>query len=71
MTAPAAERRDFWDRPEGDGGDGRPQEQQAQVEFREHANSCYRLGSVALSQGDLAASEKWLGKAMDADHPGA
>ncbi|MEV7512052.1 hypothetical protein AB0O57_29260 [Streptomyces sp. NPDC091201] len=70
MTAPLAGRRDFWDRPEGDWGDGRPQEQ-AHVEFREHANSCYRMGSVALSRGDLAASEKWLGKAMDADHPGA
>ncbi|MFJ9551084.1 hypothetical protein [Streptomyces erythrochromogenes] len=70
MTAPVVGRRGFWDRPEGDWGDGRPQEQ-AHLEFREHANSCYRLGSAALAQGDLEPAANWLTVAMDADHPGA
>ncbi|MFE5677297.1 hypothetical protein ACFQ7B_19340 [Streptomyces erythrochromogenes] len=69
MTAPVVEGRDFWDRPEGDWGEGRPEEE-ALLKLREHANSCYRLGSVALHRGDLEAAENWLWKAVDADHPG-
>ncbi|KOU60284.1 hypothetical protein ADK96_30970 [Streptomyces sp. IGB124] len=69
VTAPVVERPDFWDRPECDWGEGRPEEM-ALLELREHANSCYRLGSVALSQGDLEAAENWLWKAVEADHPG-
>ncbi|MCX4804667.1 hypothetical protein OG594_24120 [Streptomyces sp. NBC_01214] len=63
------EKRDFWDRPEGDWGEGRPQER-ALLELREHAHSCYRLGSLALSKGDLEVAENWLWKAVEADQPG-
>lgn len=61
---------DFWDRPDGDWGDGSPVNKEM-LQERRNANFCYRLGSLALSQGELHPAEGWLTMAMKAHHPGA
>lgn len=61
---------DVWDRPDGDFGplsslydlDG---------QARQEANSMYRLGSKALSRGELSTAADVLGPAASAGHPGA
>ncbi|MEV6684553.1 hypothetical protein AB0N28_04330 [Streptomyces sp. NPDC051130] len=63
-------RADFWDRPDGDWGAGVPEFDVTQ-EMRRHANSCYRMGSLALARQDWRFAERWLCRAMEADHPGA
>ncbi|MFE1413440.1 IclR family transcriptional regulator C-terminal domain-containing protein [Streptomyces sp. NPDC058746] len=60
--------RDYWDRPEGNWGllvgpDA--------LERREHANSCYRMGSKALRRGDGHLAITWLKNACMELHPGA
>lgn len=60
--------RDYWDRPEGNWGllvgpDA--------LERREHANSCYRMGSKALRRGDGHLAVTWLKNACMEFHPGA
>ncbi|MFI5831961.1 hypothetical protein ACIA6C_32700 [Streptomyces sp. NPDC051578] len=69
LTEPAPHA-DVWDRPDGDWGPGLPADE-AGREQRRHANSCYRMGSLALARGDLVRAEGWLNTAMKADHPGA
>ncbi|MBT2439968.1 hypothetical protein J7E93_07505 [Streptomyces sp. ISL-36] len=61
---------DFWDRPDGAFG---PQTHlyDLDAEGRERANSLYRLGSKALSRGELPTAADWLGEAASAGHPGA
>ncbi|THA49411.1 hypothetical protein [Streptomyces sp. A1136] len=61
---------DNWDRPDGDWGEGSPDNGET-LQERRNANFCYRLGSLALSQGDLRPAEGWLTMAMKAHHPGA
>lgn len=61
--------RDYWDRPEGNWGGllvGRDA-----LERREHANSCYRMGSKALRRGDGRFAVTWLKNACMELHPGA
>ncbi|MEV7617572.1 hypothetical protein [Streptomyces sp. NPDC089799] len=60
---------DFWDRPGCDWGEGPPQDD-VTLKLRQHANSCYRLGSEALARRDLELAENWLWAAVQADHPG-
>jgi DNA-binding IclR family transcriptional regulator len=60
--------RDYWDRPDGNWGllvgpDA--------VNRRQHANSCYRLGTRALRRGDLHRAVNWLAQARSEKHPGA
>ncbi|WP_329391379.1 hypothetical protein OG625_40325 (plasmid) [Streptomyces sp. NBC_01351] len=60
--------KDYWDRPEGNWGllvgpDA--------LERREHANSCYRLGSKALRRGNGHLAVTWLKNACMEFHPGA
>ncbi|MFG2840805.1 IclR family transcriptional regulator C-terminal domain-containing protein [Streptomyces zaomyceticus] len=60
--------RDHWDRPDGNWGvlvgpDA--------VSRRQHANSCYRLGSKALRRGDIERAVNWLSQARAERHPGA
>ncbi|MFJ7592988.1 IclR family transcriptional regulator C-terminal domain-containing protein [Streptomyces sp. NPDC097617] len=60
--------RDHWDRAGGDWGllvgtDA--------LERREHANSCYRMGSKALRRGDGRLAITWLKNACMELHPGA
>ncbi|MDX3540118.1 IclR family transcriptional regulator C-terminal domain-containing protein [Streptomyces sp. MB09-01] len=67
MPAPRPPR-DHWDRPGGDWGllvgpDA--------LERREHANSCYRMGSKALRRGDGRPAVTWLKNACMELHPGA
>ncbi|MFE5484103.1 IclR family transcriptional regulator C-terminal domain-containing protein [Streptomyces sp. NPDC056527] len=61
---------DFWDRPGGDFG---PQTHlyDLDADGRERVNSLYRLGSKALSRGELSTAADWLGEAASAGHPGA
>ncbi|ALO13594.1 hypothetical protein AQF52_8013 [Streptomyces venezuelae] len=61
---------DFWDRPDGDFG-AQAHLYQLGTERRQRANSHYRLGSKALSRGELSAAADWLGEAASAGHPGA
>ncbi|MFF4427212.1 hypothetical protein ACFY04_41890 [Streptomyces sp. NPDC001549] len=61
---------DFWDRPDGDFGPLTDSHGLSQEE-REHANSMYRLGSKALSRGELLRAAEWPGSAAEAGHPGA
>ncbi|MFD8952476.1 hypothetical protein ACFV0B_26875 [Streptomyces xanthophaeus] len=63
-------RADHWDRPDGDWGEGVP-EDDLTLEVRSHANSCYQLGSRALARGNRHPAEGWLAAAMKAGHPGA
>ncbi|MFD9474461.1 IclR family transcriptional regulator domain-containing protein [Streptomyces goshikiensis] len=61
---------DHWDRPEGDFGPLSHLYRLTRNE-RELANSMYRLGSKALSRGDLVRAAECLGTASEAGHPGA
>lgn len=65
------QRADFWDRPDGDWGEGVPEFDVTTREVRRRANSGYRLGSVALAREGWWFAEGWLCGAMEADHPGA
>lgn len=60
--------RDHWDRPDGNWGVLIGHDA---VNRRQHANSCYRLGSKALRHGDFERAVNWLSRARAEKHPGA
>ncbi|MFE5538732.1 IclR family transcriptional regulator C-terminal domain-containing protein [Streptomyces sp. NPDC056492] len=60
--------REYWDRPDGDWG---PLASSDALDRREHANSCYRMGSKALRRGDGHMAVTWLTNACMELHPGA
>lgn len=70
LLAQLAGPHDFWDRPGGYFGP-LTDTYGLSAEERAHANSLYRIGSKALTRGELLRAEQWLGKASEAGHPGA
>ncbi|KPI02414.1 transcriptional regulator, IclR family [Actinobacteria bacterium OV450] len=65
---PGTKPRDYWDRADGDWGT--PASPDA-LDRREHANSCYRMGSKALRRDDGRLAVTWLTNACMELHPGA
>ncbi|MBT1184913.1 hypothetical protein HET69_12975 [Streptomyces sp. CJ_13] len=60
--------KDYWDRPDGKWG---LLVGVGALERRQHANSCYRLGSRALRGEDWQRAVAWLTRARAERHPGA
>ncbi|UUY52741.1 hypothetical protein NRK68_36415 (plasmid) [Streptomyces yangpuensis] len=60
--------KDYWDRPDGNWG---LLVGAGALERRQHANSCYRLGSRALRGQDWQRAVAWLTRARAERHPGA
>ncbi|MCX4546876.1 hypothetical protein [Streptomyces sp. NBC_01565] len=65
LGAMLAERDGVWDRPDGDWLPG------PATEAQRHANSLYRLGSLALRRNELGVAARWLAAATRQQHPGA
>ncbi|WP_328966235.1 IclR family transcriptional regulator domain-containing protein [Streptomyces virginiae] len=60
--------KDYWDRPDGKWG---LLVGAGALERRQHANSCYRMGSRALRGEDWQRAMAWLMRARAERHPGA